>query len=161
LINWGVDTQRNLPVAFRIKFYEFPSPPGSIPGAFGYWGDPSVESVDALTWPDVDGPRIVSATAISATELEVIFNESLVFAGAAIFAAADYMVKTYKAIEDIEFLVPSGGVIAATKITLTFAADSFDNAYVSEFYMTGDALEDAVPNPADAIDAYLITNAVV
>jgi len=134
LINWGADTQRNLAIEFRIKWHKFDTGESTLyQGAFGYWGDPSTEDVPAIVWPDVDGPRIVSATAISATELELIFNESLVFAAGAAFAAPDYMVKTYKAVEDIEFLAPSGGVILATKLTLTFAADSFDNAYISEF----------------------------
>ncbi len=161
LINWGADTQRNLPVEFRIKWYEFPAAPGSLLGAFGYVGDPSIETEAydiANIWPNVAGPIIVSAEAIDATDLELIFNESLVFAGGAVFAAADYMVKVYKAVEDIEFLVPASGVIATVKLTLTFAASTFETGDVVAFYMTGDALEDAVPNAADALDAYPVTN---
>lgn len=54
LINWGADTQRNLPVEFKIYYNEFGANQvsGGPTGAFGYFGDPSVELVpDIATYP--------------------------------------------------------------------------------------------------------------
>lgn len=49
IINWGADTQRNLPVRFVIYYHEFGNDQvsGGPSGAFGYFGLPATELVPA------------------------------------------------------------------------------------------------------------------
>lgn len=51
LINWGADTQRNLPVNFQIYYKEFGDEQvsGGPAGAFAYYGDPATELVPATS----------------------------------------------------------------------------------------------------------------
>lgn len=156
LINWGADTQRNFPVEFRIKWHKFTALESTTKnGAFGYWGDPTVEDVPPITWPDVAGPIIATAIAISATSLEIVFNENIAFQS--IYDIGDYTTK----VED-EFILSTAGVIATTKLTLTFPAATFTAGDIILFYMTADALEDTetTANLADAVDSYPVTNSV-
>jgi hypothetical protein len=157
LVNWGADTQRNFPVEFRIKWHKFGTGESVTKvGAFGYWGDPTIEDVPALVWPDVDGPQIVTAIAVSATSLEVTFNENIAFQSA--FAADDYMCDI-----DGAYKPPTAGVIATVKLTLTFAAATFTVGDVIRFFMTATTLKDtATPaNLADEVLGRPVTNSVV
>lgn len=50
IINWGADTQRNLPVRFMIYYSEFGANQvsGGPVGAFGYYGSATTEKVPAI-----------------------------------------------------------------------------------------------------------------
>ncbi len=156
LINWGADTQRNLPIEFRIKWYEFPTPPGSVLGAFGYWGDPTVEDTLALVWPDVEAPTLVTATADLATNMDVVFNENIAFQTA--FDATHYVVKVNGAYE----ATATGGIISTTELALTFPASTFTAGDTIEVSISELALEDTetVANIYDGIDAQVVINTV-
>lgn len=157
LINWGADTQRNLPVEFRIKWHKFGAGESTTKnGAFGYWGDPTDEDVPAVVWPNVAGPVLVKAEAVSATSLEVTFDENIAFQSA--YDTADYVAKV-----NDDFILSSAGIVATNKLTLTFPASTFTTGDVMYFYMSADALEDTatVANKADAIDAAVIVDAIV
>jgi hypothetical protein len=157
LVNWGADTQRNLPVQFRIKWHRFSTGESTTKvGAFGYWGDPTGEDVPAVVWPDVAGPVILTAEATDAVTLEITFDENIAFVGAS-FSAADYVAKA-----DDEFFVPTNGVIASALLTLTFPASTFVAGDVIRFYMSGDAIEDleTTPNVAGAVNDLPVTNSV-
>lgn len=155
LLNWGADTQRNLPVQFRIKYRSFTAIESATHGgAFGYYGDPVPEDVPAAVWPDVEAPILqATTTVIDATDLDMIFNENIAFQSA--FAAGEYVVK----VNDL-FIVPASGIIATTTLTLTFPAASFATTDVVEIYATAIALEDteAVPNAFGGVDGFSVLN---
>ena len=156
LVNWGADTQRNFPVEFRIKWHKFGTGESTTKsGAFGYWGDPTVEDVPAVVWPDVAGPAFVSAEATAAVTMVVTFSENIAFQTG--FQAASWIAK----VNDL-FVAPTAGVIGTTEITLTFPAATFANGDVVEISMGGTELEDtAVPaNPAAAFDGKPVLNSV-
>jgi hypothetical protein len=156
LINWGADSQRMLPVQFRIKWHEFTAGQSSTKsGAFGYWGDPTTEDVPAAVWPDVEAPAIVTAIAVSATSLEVTFDENIAFQSA--FATDEYFADV-----DGEFNAPTAGVIATTKLTLTFAAATFASGDIIKLTISSIALQDtaATPNTYDGVSGLLCTNSV-
>lgn len=50
LVNWGADTQRNIPVEFKIYYSEFGASQvsGGPSGAFGYYGNAATELVPAI-----------------------------------------------------------------------------------------------------------------
>ena len=78
LINWGADTQRNLPVQFFIFYHKFDTPiAGGTLGGFGYMGDPAQEKKPAITWPDRNAPTLVTATASDATTLDLVFDQNI------------------------------------------------------------------------------------
>jgi hypothetical protein len=148
LVNWGADTQRNFPVSFRIKWHEFSAGESTTKdGAFGYWGDPTTEDVPAITWPDVDGPQFVKATADSATNMDVEFNENIAFQTA--FQTDQWFAKV-----NGDFVAPTGGVITLKEIALTFPAATFTSGDDIRIYMGPNELQDtdATPNKADAFD---------
>lgn len=154
LVNWGADTQRNMPVQFRIKFHEFASGESSTKfGAFGYWGDPTVEDVPAVVWPDVEAPILSSASVTLATEIQVVFNENIAFQTA--FAAGHYTANV-----DGLLVAPTAGVIATTTLTLTFPAATFANGDIVELTITGIALEDtaATANLYAGVDGQPVVN---
>lgn len=156
LINWGADSQRNLPVEFKIKWHKFDVGESTTKdGAFGYWGDPTVEDVPPIVYPDVEGPIFVSAEADSATNLEIVFNENIAFQTA--FQIDQWLAKVNGA-----FLVPTAGIITLTAIALTFGAASFVSGDVIEIYMGPNELEDTetAPNAAEEFDAMPVTNTV-
>ena len=155
LINWGVDTQRNLPVDFRLKYYAFPTPPGSIKGAFGYIGDPTVESVDAVVWPDVEAPEIVSAIASSADLLTVAFDENIDFFEDGAFNAAHYFMKI-----NGDFVAPATGVITDADLALTFTGPFTNGNDVIYLSIAEDEIEDEATPPENVfpgVDAYSCT----
>jgi len=156
LINWGADSQRNLTVNFKIKWHKFATgESGTHEGAYGYWGDPAEEDVPAAVWPDVAAPVIVTAIATAAITLEVTFNENIAFQTA--FDAAHYIADV-----DGAYSAPTAGVIATTKLTLTFAAATFAPGDVIHLSISAIALEDtdATPNEYPGVAAQLVTNSV-
>ena len=126
-------------------------------GAFGYWGDPTTEDVPAVVWPDVEAPSIVSATATSATELDVVFDENVAFFGAGSFVAGSVVAD----VEDV-FVLATAGVIATTTLTLTFPASTFTAGDVIKLFIANNALEDTASpaNVFQGISDVLVTNSV-
>jgi len=157
LVNWGVDTQRNLVVEFRIKYHEFSvaelaALTRSEGGAFGYWGDPTAEDVTALTWPDKEAPQIVSATATAAVTMLVVFDEVFDFQTA--FVEEHWIVRV-----NGEYFLATAGVIddPTKKITLTFPAATFtDSDDIIHLSITSIAIQDeaATPNLHPGISLY-------
>ena len=148
LINWGVDTQRNLPVEFRIKYHnwttvELAALSRTEGGAFGYWGDPSVENVTALVWPDKEGPEIVTAICGDTNTLTVTFDENIDFFEDGAFAAAHWSAKINGSYSE-----PTAGVITGAGIALTFTgeftADGTDIVFIS---IADEEIEDEATAP--------------
>ena len=80
LINWGADTQRNIPVTFDIYWHKFADGESvKYKGAFGYYGDPIVADVPPVDWPDRIGPAIVSASAGVSTKVDLVMSEACAF----------------------------------------------------------------------------------
>lgn len=157
LINWGVDTQRNLPVEFRIKWYKFPVPPGSLLGAYGYWGDPSIETEAydiANIWPNVDAPKIVSAVATAATTMLVTFDENIFHQVADAFQVASCVAFCQEADGTPHptlpgFNIASAGEITDKVLTLTFAALTFATGYIIKLSITKECLQDVIFSASD------------
>jgi len=137
LINWGVDTQRNLPVQFRLKYHKFTIAEldpltRTSGGAFGYWGDPADPAVDctALAWPDRVGPSVLTAVCTTVSALVVTFDQLIDFYNDGAFEATHWSAKINGA-----FFAPSAGVITDAYITLTFTdkftADGNDVVFIS------------------------------
>lgn len=156
LINWGADSQRMLPMQFRIKWHQFDTGESTTKdGAFGYWGDPTTEDVPAATWPDVEAPDIVSAIASAATTLTVTFDEDIAFQTA--FDGSHYAAKV-----DGAFVLPTAGSITDEAIELTFPAATFSAGDEIEITISDVALQDtdATPNTYEGVEGYVVTNSV-
>lgn len=156
LVQWGADTQRNLPVNFRIKWHRFGSGESvGKSGAFGYWGDPVAEDVPAITWPDVEAPGLVTATALTATTLALVFDENIAFQTA--FVIGHYITKINGVYTDA-----LSGIIATTTLTITYGASTFSSGDVIEISVSELSLEDTVatPNTYEGVDAQAVTNSV-
>ena len=156
LINWGNDTQRNLPVTFRIKWHAMTALESTTKsGAFGYWGDPTIEDVPPVVWADVAAPVIVSAIASAAVTLDVVFDENIAFQ--TVFQAESWIAKVNGL-----YVAPTAGVITTTAIALTFAAATFTAGDVIELSIGSVELEDmeTTPNAYAGVDGYSVTNSV-
>lgn len=156
LVNWGADSQRSLPVQFRIKWHEFSTGESSTKsGAFGYWGDPTTEDVPAADWPDVEAPEISSATADDETTLTITFDENIAFQSS--FDGAHYVAKA-----EGSYINPTGGTITTTVLELTFEAGSFSVGDEIEISISDIALQDteSTPNTFPGYDGYPVTNNV-
>lgn len=156
LVNWGADTQRNLAMQFRLKFHIYPTAGVySVDGAFGYWGDPTTENVLPVTWPDLEAPALVSATATSATNIDVVFDENIAFQSA--YATTHYVAKV-----DGVFVDSTAGSISTTTLSLTFPAATFASGDVIELSISELALEDtaATANVYGGVDGQAVTNSV-
>ena len=151
LINWGADTQRNLPVEFRIKYYKFPTPPGAILGAFGYWGDPTVEDVDAITWPDVAAPQIVSAVVSSADLLTVTFDENMEYQNGDV--AGHYVAW----VDGVAVLSTSTADPTGTKVLAITFTGAFTITDVITISISAIAVEDAAANKFPGVAKHLCT----
>ena len=161
LVNWGVDTQRNLVVEFRIKYHEFSvaelaALTRSEGGAFGYWGDPTAEDVTALDWTDREAPEIVSAICGDTNTLTITFNENIDFFEDGVFAAAHWVAKINGSYSE-----PTAGVITGAGIALTFTgefnADGTDVVFIS---IADEEIEDEATPPENVfagIDSYPCT----
>lgn len=152
LVMWGADTQRNFPIQFRIKWFQFVTPTSKI-GAFGYWGDPVVEDVPAVVYPDVEAPILVSATVVTATTLDMVFNENIAFQTA--FVIAHYATKVQEIYVDVV-----SGVISLKTLTITYGAATFATLDVVEISVGALELEDTATsaNAWDGVDAFPVTN---
>lgn len=157
IINWGADTQRNLPVSFMIYFHEFgvDRVSGGPYGAFGYYGDPAQEKVPATAWPDIAAPVLLTAVATDATSLILTFDENVDFQGGAYSAGLVAKVNG-------EFVAPVSGSAALAVIDMTFGAGTFTAGDEIEVYISGAVVEDTetVPNTYPGIDSFPVTNSV-
>lgn len=156
LINWGADTQRNLPVTWHIYFHKFAAGESSTKcGAFCYIGDNVAEDVPAIDYPDVEAPKIVTAAVDDATDLTVTFDENIAFQTS--FDASHYI-----AIVEGEIVVPTAGVISTTALTLTFPAATFASGNVVSLTITDIALQDTetTPNTFGGVAQQPVTNAL-
>lgn len=157
LVNWGADTQRNFPVEFRIKWHVFSAGESTTKnGAFGYWGDPTVEDVPAVVYPDVEAPTLLTAEATSATSLTLTFDEDIAYQTA--FDATHFVVKVNGSYE----ATATGGVITNDENVLTFPAATFASGDTIEISISEDSMEDtaATANAYPGIDAFPVTNSV-
>lgn len=153
LVNWGADTQRNFPVTFRIKFHVFAS---GTAGAFGYWGDPTVEGVDVAVWPDTEAPTIVSAAVDDATDLTVVFNENIALQG------GSYVSGSISAKVEGVLIPATSAVVSTTDLTITFPASTFTSGDVVELFITELAIEDTETsaNTYPGVSEYLVVNSL-
>ncbi|MEJ2248042.1 MAG: hypothetical protein P8Y70_00095 [Candidatus Lokiarchaeota archaeon] len=157
LVNWGADTQRNFPIQFRIKYHKFSSGESSTHnGAFGYWGDPTIEDVPAITYPDLTEPSIVSAVATLATNMDITFDKNIAFQSA--WDATDYVVN----VEGDGFSLSTAGNISGAVLSLTFGAGTFADNDIITVSISSKALEDteATPNEYSGIDGYPCTETI-
>jgi len=158
LINWGADTQRNIPVSFHIKWHEFASGESSTKvGAFGYWGDPTTEDVPAIVYPDVEAPILVSADSAAATTITVTFNENVAFKGGGAFA-----VGTILAVVNGVAVLALSAAITAKVVTVTFAAATFSSGDVITLTITDVSIQDTA-SPANVfggVEGYPVTNSI-
>jgi len=156
LVNWGADSQRNLPVEFRIKWHEFSTGESTLKtGAFGYWGDPTSEDVPAVVWPDVAGPALLTADASAAVTMLVTFGENIAFQTA--FVAGHYVAEVEGA-----YVLPTAGVIATDHITLTFPAATFAANDDIKLSISPLALEDTqtTPNAYGGVNNFVCTDSI-
>lgn len=152
LINWGADTQRNFPVTFRIKYHTFAS---GTAGAFGYWGDPSVEAVDVAVWPDVAGPELVSAAVVLATTMDIVFDQNVDFQ-----PSGTFVVGTLSAKVNGILIQAVSAVASTTTVTATFPAATFSASDVVELFITELSIEDTetIANPYGGVSDYMVVN---
>lgn len=162
LVNWGVDTQRNLPVQFRIKYHTFTA--GELAaltrtdgGAFGYIGDADDAAVDctAVVWTDRTAPAIVTAEATAATTMVVTFDENLEFQTAEVLGHYTAWVNGIASLCTVA-ADPTGTAI----MTLTFAALTFAALDVITISISAEAIEDAGGNAYGGCTQYPVTNSV-
>ena len=154
LINWGVDTQRNLPVKFCIFWHEFAGGESSTKdGAFGYWGDPTLEDVPAIVWPSAGGPEFVSATFDSATNITITFDEIVTSLGAA-----------GKVVANVEgvFVLATGVAINAdtTKVDATFPAATFTTGDVVTVSIADSLAIDADTNGNSEVNDRVVVDGI-
>lgn len=159
LIQWGADTQRNLPVDFKIKYHKFDELiTYATKGGFGYWGDPSSSNVPVADWPDVTAPVITTADVTLATELEVVFN-------------SDLTIVSGVTLNDRIFVTVNGDAVAPTasvigvdpddnKITCTFPAATFTTGDTVELFLSSGSVENTVPIQNSAIANQTVTNSL-
>lgn len=159
-LNWGADTQRALVIEFRIKFHIF-STGESITkyGAFGYWGDPVVEDLPAVVWPDVNAPYIVSAVIQDAVDILLTFNKVLTL------VAAVTLTERFIANINNVFSVPVTAVISAgpndDEVLLTFAAASFLAGDVVTLSLTAGSVKDVDLAQNIAVSDLAVSNPLV
>lgn len=163
LVNWGADTQRNLPVQFRIKWHEFTvaelaALTRSSGGAFGYWGDPTTEDVTdiAAYYPDVEAPILLTVDADATTNLVVTFNENI--AAQTAFEVGMYACK----VDGVLVLPTAEASLAGAVLNLTFPAATFSAAAEIYFYCSELAIEDteATANTYGGISDFLCTDSI-
>ena len=156
LVNWGADTQRNFPVQFKIKFHTFTTLESTIhAGAFGYWGDPVIEDVPAVVWPNVEASTLLTANASAAVTLDLTFDENIAFQTA--FDVGHFMVKVNGV-----FIAATAGVITLKALALTFPAATFSASDAIELSISDLALEDteSVANIYPGIDGFVCTDSI-
>lgn len=153
LVNWGADTQRNLPVEFHIFYHPFEEGESSTKrGAFGYWGDPADSDVPAITWPDVAAPVVVSATVTDGTTLEVVFDENITEVNNATTES-----KIIVSVNGV-FVAPIASSCSTTKLTLTFPSSTFSAGDTVLLSISAGTVKDASNNENESISGRIVIN---
>ena len=81
LINWGVDTQRALPIQFIIFPHDVSTDSTTYCTVFGYWGDPDDNDLPSTDWVAGSPMEVDSIHITSATECEINFTNEIDAAG--------------------------------------------------------------------------------
>ncbi len=157
ILNWEADSQRNVVVEFNIYYHIFATGESTTKvGAFGYWGDPTVEDVPAVVVPDVAAPYVLSAVVDTATQITVTMSEDVSLVAAV--ALVDRIVATV----DRDFNVPLTAVIEADPnddtLTLTFGAATFAAGNVVKLFLSESTLQDVDLNQNSILNAFTVTN---
>ena len=159
LINWGADSQRGLTVQFMIYFKKFGTEQvsGGPAGAFLYYGTPAQEKVPATTWPDINGPQLLTAVATSATNIDLTFNENI---AAQVGAVAGSIVAN---IDGVNVLASALGTITGAVAKVTFPSATFVAGDVITISIAGTVYEDTetVANTYIGVNARSVTNSLV
>jgi len=157
LINWGADSQRNLPFEIKLKprtVLASESTKYANKSVFGYFGDPSVEDVPVADWPDLEAPYAVSSAVVSATEVTLTLSENATEI-AAVTSTEQIVVKV-----NSKFVVPTVVGYATNVVTLTLPAASIASGDSVETSVGAGTFEDAESNANEQIDAYAAVNAL-
>lgn len=159
-INWEADNQRNIAVEFRIKYHVFEAGESTTKyGAFGYYGDPTVEDLPAVVIPNVAAPYILSATVDSATQITVNMSKDVSLVGGV--TLADRIMATVNR----DFVAPTTAVIEADPnddtLTLTFPAATFAAGNVVKLFLSDATLQDADLTQNAIVNAFAVTNTLV
>ena len=153
LINWGADVQRNLPFEFKIKAKTMTTAESTtVPIAYGYWGDPTVEDLPAAAWPDLDAPYIVSSLVASATSIEMTLSEDATEI-AGVTSTEQIIVKV-----NSKFVTPDSVAYATNVVTLTLPAASIVSGDIVEVSVGDTTWEDADSQPNEQVDSFPTTN---
>lgn len=157
LVQWGADTQRNLPVSFKIKFSVFPTPHAyAVDGAFGYWGDPTVENVLPAVWPDTEAPVLVSAAVDDATDITAVFNENIAF------QTGSFVAGSVMAMVEGVMVLATTAVISTTDLTATFPASTFTSGDEVHLFISSAGIEDTetAANLYGGVSDFVVTNSL-
>jgi hypothetical protein len=157
LINWGAETQRNVPVSFKIYYHQFgvDQVVGGPSGAFGYYGSATDCKIPAVVWPDAGAPVITIAKVVSATSMEVSFDENIALQGGSY--AGGLIAKV-----DGVFKSPSGVTVSGVKATATFAGGSFALGDVITVSISAIVFQDteSSPNVFGGVSDKAVTNSI-
>lgn len=155
LINWGADSQRNLPFEFRIKVKTMTiAESTTVKTAYGYWGDPSNEDLPPVVWPDLEAPYVVSSAAALATELTLTLSENAT-AIAGPTQTEQFIVKV-----NDKFVVPTNVGYATNVVTLTLPAASIASGDVVETSVGAGTWEDGDSNANEEVNFFPAVNTV-
>lgn len=158
VINWGADTQRNLPVQIMIYFHEFGDDQvgGGPKGAFGYYGDPAQELVPDAGFPDIAAPTLIAADAPDATTIDLTFDENIAK------QAPDNPSGIVAKVNDAYVIATSIAAPVGDDVAITFPAASFANGDVIEISISADVFEDTetVANEYLGVNDYDVVNSV-
>lgn len=157
LINWGADSQRNLPVSFMIKPRIITSAESTAlanKAIHGYWGDPTNEDLPAATWPDLEAPYIASGNVASATSVVLTANENITEI-AGVTSTEQIIVKV-----DGIYVVPTAAVYATNTLTLTLPAASIATTQVVLVSISATTFEDADSNANEVLTELSVVNSL-
>lgn len=155
LINWGADSQRNLPVTFMCKLRTFTSAESAtVSSAYGYWGDPTLEDLPAANWLDLEAPTIDSGAVSSATEIVLTASENV--------TEISGVTSTQQIVINVDglYVVPTAVVYATNTITLTLPAASIATTQVVTCSISASTFEDADNNENDIVTELSVVNSL-
>lgn len=156
-IVWGADTQRNIPVEFKIMPRAILSTESTIYAnktVHGYHGDPSLSDLPATTYVDRNGPYPTAAEVTLATEMTLTMSENMTVIGGV--TAEDQIIVNVDGI----FVVPTTVAVATNVITLTMPAATFTSGDVVTVTMSAGTVEDGDTNANENVDNYPVVNSL-
>jgi len=158
LINWGADSQRNLPFELMLKprqITDAESTKYANKSVFGYYGDPSVEDLPAATWPDLEAPYATAAEVTLATEMTITLSEN------ATAIAGPTQIDRFSVKVEGNFVAPTSVGYATNVITLTMPATTFAAGNSVEVSYSAGTFEDGDTNANEDLSNYPVTNPLV